>query len=154
MLERSGRFIFRRRYAVIAVWAVLVIALLPFAPRAREFLKPGGFTNENFQSVEARRVLQDRLDVSVISVEIIFARQELTAYESGFIDAVETALEPVEALDRVVAVTTHIGAPERVSEDGHTVRAQRGPGHAAGRVGALPGHGYRRRRPPDRWTCL
>ena len=122
MLERSGRFVYRRRYAVIAAWIVIVLAVLPFAPRAREFLKPGGFTNENFQSVEARRVLQDRLDVSVISIEIIFVNREWTAYEPEYIDAVETALERVETLDRVVGVTTHLGAPERVSDDGHTVR--------------------------------
>ena len=122
VLERSGRFIYRRRYAVIVAWAVLVLAVLPFAPRAREFLKPGGFTNENFQSVKARRVLQDRLDVSVISVELIFASREWTAYEPEFIEAVQTALTRVEALDGVTGVTTHLGAPERVSDDGHTVR--------------------------------
>ena len=107
---------------MIALWAVLVIALLPFAPRAREFLKPGGFTNENFQSVEARRVLQDRLDISVISIELIFVNRDWKAYEPEFIDAVEAALKRVETLDRVVGITTHLGAPERVSEDGHTVR--------------------------------
>ena len=122
VLERSGRFIYRRRYAVIVAWAVLVLAILPFAPRAREFLKPGGFTNENFQSVKARRVLQDRLDVSVISVELIFVSREWTAYEPEFIEAVQTALERVESLDGVTGVTTHLGVPERVSDDGHTVR--------------------------------
>ena len=122
VLERSGRFIYRRRYAVIVAWAVLVLAVLPFAPRAREFLKPGGFTNENFQSVKARRVLQDQLDVSVISVELIFVSREWTAYEPEFIEAVQTALTRVEALDDVTGVTTHLGAPERVSDDGHTVR--------------------------------
>ena len=147
MLERSGRFIYRRRYAVIAVWAVLVIALLPFAPRAREFLKPGGFTNENFQSVEARRVLQDRLDVSVISVELIFVSRELTAYEPDFIDAVETALEPRRsARPRGRRHDAYRRAGTGFRRRPHRSR-KRGPGHAPGRVRALPGHGYRRRRP-------
>jgi RND superfamily putative drug exporter len=101
VLERSGRFIYRRRYAVIVAWAVLVLAVMPFAPRAREFLKPGGFTNENFQSVEARRVLQEQLDVSVISVELIFVHRGLTAYEPEYIAAVETAVTHVRELECV-----------------------------------------------------
>ena len=62
------------------------------------------------------------MDVSVISVELIFVSREWTAYEPEFIEAVQTALARVESLDGVTGVTTHLGAPERVSDDGHTVR--------------------------------
>ncbi len=121
MFEQSGRLTYRWRYVIVGVWAALVIASLPFAPRVREFLKPGGFTSDSFQSVEARRVLQDRLDLSIITVELIFSHGEWTAYQPEFTRAVDRALGPLGGLSCVTGVTTHGADLSRVSESGHRV---------------------------------
>ncbi len=98
----------------------MAIAALPFAPRAQSFLKPGGFTSDSFQGVEARRVLSERLDVSVITIELVFRHPDWTAYQPEFTGAMETALNPVSGLACITGVTTHLGVPDRVSPDGHT----------------------------------
>ena len=63
MLKVIGQRVVKHKYIVLALWFIVVAAAFPFAPRAQEFLKPGGFSNESFPSAQARRVLQERLEI-------------------------------------------------------------------------------------------
>ncbi|TDI89425.1 MAG: hypothetical protein E2O75_07510, partial [Chloroflexi bacterium] len=92
MLIAIGAFVVRRKYIVVATWAVIILAALPFAPRADEFLKPGGFSNESFPSAKARKVLQQRLELSTLSVEFVFSHPEWSPFDTRFSDAVEDAV--------------------------------------------------------------
>ena len=121
MLESLGRAIYRRRYVVLAVWAVIVIAAAPFAPRAAEFLKPGGFTRENHPSVQARRLLQEKLGFSTVSVEIILQHPDWDAYQPEFILATMLAVAPLQGLENVTSVRTHLDDPTRVGRSGKSV---------------------------------
>ncbi len=106
---------------MIAVWALLVVVALPFAPRAAEHLKPGGFTGENYPSVQARRELQERLGFSTITLEIVFEHPAWTAYQPEFRQAVLRAVASLAGAPEVVSVRTHLDDPRRVSRSGHAV---------------------------------
>ncbi len=121
MLESLGRTIYRRRYVILAVWAVIVVAAAPFAPRAAEFLKPGGFTRDSHPSVQARRLLQQKLGFSTVSVELVFQHPGWDAYQPEFIQAVLRAVAPLQGLDNVTSVRTHLDDPRRVGKSGKSV---------------------------------
>jgi len=120
-LESLGRAVYRRRYIVLVVWAAIFIAALPFAPRAADFLKPGGFTREHHQAVQARRVLQERLGFSTVSLEVVFQHPQWTAYQPEFTQAVLRATASVAGAEGVSSVRTHLDDPARVGKSGHSV---------------------------------
>ena len=118
MLESLGRHIYRRRYAVLVAWLIVVLVALPFAPQAPDRLKPGGFTTDKFPSAITREVLRDRLEISTVTVEMLFQSQDLNAYNPEFIAAVERSVASMRQLPEVLNVRTHLEEPGRVSADG------------------------------------
>ncbi len=116
-----GLNIYRRRRAVVALWAVLLLIALPLAPRATDALKPGGFSNENLPSAQARAVFRDKLDLTPISFELIFRSESHSAYEVGFTGNLQNALAHIGARPEVARVVTHLDDPTRVSPDGMSV---------------------------------
>ncbi|MDA1257821.1 MAG: MMPL family transporter, partial [Chloroflexi bacterium] len=121
MLYSSGLKIYRKRWAVLAVWAVLLMVALPLVPRATDTLKPGGFSNDSLPSARARAVFRDQLDLTPISFELIFRSGRYGAYEDGFTSDLQTALAPLEAAPEVERIITHLDDPSRVSPDGLSV---------------------------------
>jgi uncharacterized membrane protein YdfJ with MMPL/SSD domain len=43
VFERLGRLAYRRRWRIVAAWAVLLLIAIPLAPRASGALHAGGF---------------------------------------------------------------------------------------------------------------
>ena len=72
MFEIFGKKIIQRRLYVVIVWVFMIFISLPFAPQAQKYLKPGGFSNENFPSVEARKLMQEKMEVSTIAFDLVF----------------------------------------------------------------------------------
>ncbi|MDP6821713.1 MAG: MMPL family transporter [Dehalococcoidia bacterium] len=116
-----GLKIYRKRWTVLAVWVVLLLIALPFAPRATDTLKPGGFSNDNLPSAQARAVFRDRLDLTPISYELIFRSDTHGAYEDEFTSDLQNALTRIGARPEVARVVTHLDDPARVSPDGRSV---------------------------------
>ena len=54
IFERLGRIAYRRRWRIVAAWAVLLAVALPLAPRASGALHAGGFNLADLQSSRAR----------------------------------------------------------------------------------------------------
>lgn len=121
-----GTLVVRRRYVVLATWIVVILAALPFAPRAEEYLKPGGFSNESFPSVKARKVLSERLELSTLSVEFVFSHPEWSPFDPRFSGAVEQAVRGLEQYDQVGHITTHLDDPQRVSATSNTAQVTAG----------------------------
>ena len=126
MLKQIGQRVVKHIYIVLALWLIVVAAAFPFAPRAQELLKPGGFSNESFPSAQARRVLQERLEISTLSIDFVFIHPEWSPFDPRFSSAVDTALEGLIEYDEVSYIVTHLDDPERASSFSNTVHVTAG----------------------------
>ena len=126
MLTAIGSFAVRRKYIVLAIWIIVILGALPFAPRAQEFLKPGGFSNESFPSVQARKVLQERLELATLTVDFVFSHPEWSPFDPRFSTAVEHAVEGLTEYDEIAFVATHLDDPQRASAVSNTVHVSAG----------------------------
>ena len=126
MLNASGKLIIRRKYYVLSIWAIVILAALPFFPRADEYLKPGGFSNESFPSVQARNVLQERLELTTLTVDFVFSHPDWSPFDPRFSNAVENAVSGLPDLENISYVVTHLDDPQRASAVSNTVHASAG----------------------------
>jgi RND superfamily putative drug exporter len=121
-----GALVVRRKYIVLATWIVVILGALPFFPRADEFLKPGGFSNESFPSVKARKVLQERLELTTLSIDFVFSHPEWSPFDPRFSDAVDAAVAGLTDYDEIAYVTTHLDDPKRASAVSNTAHVSAG----------------------------
>src|SRR5690348_10010883 len=73
VFERLAHAVYRRRWTVIAIWAVLLLISIPFVPRVSSVLKGGGFDNGTSESDRATNALVDDLGFYRTSLTIIFS---------------------------------------------------------------------------------
>ncbi len=118
MLGELGRGIYRFRYYVVIAWAIALLVMLPVAPRAQEKLLPGGFSNEDFPSSEARELLKERFDRSEIGLIFIVSREGLDPYSPEFVEDATQLIEQLVANSHVVEVRSYLTEPSLVSDDG------------------------------------
>ncbi len=104
---------------MLVAWVVVVLVALPFAPQAPNNLRPGGFTTDDLPSVVARSVLRDRLDISTITIEMLFEHPQFNAFDPEFIAAVDRSLSELRQMPEVLSVRTHVDEPGRVSASGN-----------------------------------
>ena len=126
MLNAIGKLVVRRKYTVLVIWCVVILTALPFFPRADEFLKPGGFSNESFPSVKAQKVLQERLELTTLNVELVFSHPEWSPFDPRFSGAVESAVAGLTEYDEISSVITHLDDPQRASAFSNTVHVSVG----------------------------
>ena len=69
--DRLGRFVVRRRWWIVAAWAVLILAAIPFAPRAPGALSAGGFILDDLESARAEQLVAQRLGVGAATAAAI-----------------------------------------------------------------------------------
>ena len=118
--ERLGDVVVRRRRAVIAAWAVLLLVAVPFAPQAAGALRAGGFTLDDLPSAQARHVLQTELGVAPSAAVVVFYSATATAGTSEFEAPAAAAVRSLEGAPHVRGIVSHVLAPRQVSTDGHT----------------------------------
>src|SRR3954454_20050515 len=118
--DRLGRFAFRRRWWIVGAWALLILAALPFAPRAPGALSAGGFILDDLESAKAKQLLQDELGVEPSAFVLVYTSDTLRAGTPGWLAAVTAATRDVPNAAHVTRVLSHVLAPSQVSADGHT----------------------------------
>ncbi len=118
--ERLGVLVARRRWWVVAAWAVVVLIAIPLAPRASGVLRAGGFSLEDLPSARARAQLVDELGVPPSALVIVYDSPTLHAGTLEFERAAYLASATVASAPHVVRVTSHLYAPRQVSSTGHT----------------------------------
>jgi len=120
--ERSGRFVARRRWWVVAVWALLALVALPLAPLAPGTLQPGGFTSDSLEAARARQLLESRIDLPMSALVIVIqSTTDARAGDPAFETAAAAAVAGVATAQHVTGVRSHAFAPEQVSDDGRVV---------------------------------
>src|SRR3954470_6267536 len=118
--DRLGRFAVRRRWWIVAAWAVLVLAALPLGPRAAGALSAGGFILDDLESARAKQLLQDQLGVEPSAFVLAYTSDTLRAGTPQWLAAVHEATKDVATAPHVTRVLSHVLAPRQVSADGHT----------------------------------
>ncbi len=118
--DRLGRFAVRRRWWIVAAWALLVIVALPLAPRASGALSAGGFILDDLESARAKQVLQDELGVEPSAFVLAYTSDTLTAGTPEWVAAVQAATKDVASAPHVTRILSHTLAPRQVSADRHT----------------------------------
>ncbi len=118
--DRLGRFAVRRRWWIVAAWALLILAAVPLAPRAPGALSAGGFILDDLESARAKQLLQTELGVEPSAFVLVYASRTMTAGTLPWLQAVSAATRDVAAAPHVTRVLSHALAPRQVSADGHT----------------------------------
>ena len=125
MFNRLGRFVYRRRWFVLAVWLVLIAASLPLAPRVTQSLRVGGFADPSLESSRAAAKLARDLGYSTSTVIVVFesADKTLRADDPRFVAQTQTALAGLARLSVPTDVVPYTANPRQVSTDGYTAFA-------------------------------
>jgi len=119
--DRLGRFVVRRRRMVIAAWALLLLAAVPFAPRVGDALRAGGFSLDDLESSRARKVLQTELNAPPSAVVLVIHSERWLAGSPEFEAAAAETIGEIPAAPHVARVISHLVAPAQVSADRRTV---------------------------------
>ncbi len=118
--DRLGRFAVRRRWWIVAAWAVLILVAVPFAPQAPGALSAGGFILDDLESARAKALLSDELGVEPSAFVLVYTSETMVAGTPEWLAAVTAATRDVAAAPHVTRVLSHVLAPRQVSADGHT----------------------------------
>ena len=118
--DRLGRFTVRRRWWIVAAWAILILVAIPFAPRAPGALSAGGFILDDLESARAKQLLHEELGVEPSAFVLVYTSDTLTAGTPAWLAAVAAATKDVAAAPHVTRILSHVLAPRQVSSDGHT----------------------------------
>ncbi|CAN5202444.1 hypothetical protein BH24ACT16_BH24ACT16_03320 [soil metagenome] len=116
-----GRLTYRYRWAVVAVWALIMIAGAFFAPNLADRLKGGGFDGANTEAERVRDALEEDFGFSAATLTIVFEGDESAdARGEEFQRQQREALEGVRGMEESSSVTTYAtsGDERLISEDG------------------------------------
>ena len=130
MLEGWGRFVHRRRWAVLGASLALLAISGVFLAQGGDLGNPD--TIPGTESGRASRLLSDELPRATgaptgTSFLLVFRSETLAVTDAAYRDAVAGALAPLRADQRVVGVRTYYDAPTPqaglLSRDGHGMLA-------------------------------
>ena len=110
--DRIGQFAVRRRWWIVAAWAVLILVALPLAPRAPGALSAGGFILDDLESARAKQVLQQELGVEPSAFVLVYTSDTLTAGTPAWLAAVDAATKGVAAAPHVTRILSHVMVPQ------------------------------------------
>ncbi len=116
--ERLGRFTVRRRWWIVAAWAGVLLAAIPFAPQAPGALSAGGFIRDDLESARAKQLLEAELDLPPSALVLLYTSDTLRAGTPEWLLAVREATAAVADAPHVVQVVSHALAPRQVAADG------------------------------------
>ncbi|MEO5966358.1 MAG: MMPL family transporter [Candidatus Limnocylindrales bacterium] len=118
--DRLGRFTVRRRWWIVAAWALLLLAAIPFAPQAPGALSAGGFILDDLESARAKQVVAAELGVEPSAFVLVYTSDTLTAGTPAWLAAIQAATRDVAAAPHVTRILSHVLSPRQVSADRHT----------------------------------
>jgi putative drug exporter of the RND superfamily len=119
MFYRLGVTMVRLRFWIAAAWIVVVLAALPFAPRAPSALAPGGFSSPDMESQRAVDELQQQLHTNFTSVLVIFASRTLAADDPRFVAEATAAVSDLLGWSQVSGIVPFTVDPSQVARDHH-----------------------------------
>jgi RND superfamily putative drug exporter len=118
--DRLGRLAVRRRWWIVAAWAVALLVAIPFAPRAPGALSAGGFIRDDLESARTKQLLEAELGLPPSALVLLYTSETLRAGTPEWLAAVHEATAGVADAPHVAGILTHALAPRQVSRDGRT----------------------------------
>ena len=126
MFAAIGRFSYRYRWPLVAVWTVAFALGLAGLSELPDRLKGGGFSDPDSKAQKALNEMNTRLGVGTASLSIVFVGDELRADDPRFareMDAALARLTPGSVPGLVRVVTSATGGDSLVAEDGSAALA-------------------------------
>jgi RND superfamily putative drug exporter len=120
VFERLGRWAVRRRWWILAAWAILLLVALPLATGASDALRSGGFIREDLESARAKQLLETEIGVPQAAVAVVLHSDTLVAGEPAFEAAAARATADLATAPYVLRIVPHVLSTRQVSADGHT----------------------------------
>jgi len=120
MLERLGRFLLRRRWAVLAATLVAVVVAGAFGGSAVTRLKSGGFDDPGAESTRAATVLREQFGAGDPNLILLVTAKDGTVDDPAVAAAGEAATRRLAAEPDLAQVVSYwaSGAPALKSRDG------------------------------------
>ena len=118
--ERLGRWAARRRWWIVAAWALVLLGAAPLAARTGDALRSGGFIRQDLESARSKQLLHEAIGVPEAAVALVFHSDTLTAGEPAFDAAARRAVAGFRSAPYVIGVLSHAMSRDQVSTDGHT----------------------------------
>jgi RND superfamily putative drug exporter len=115
-----GRFVFRYRWAIVIIWALVALASLPLAPTLPGILKAGGYGDPNLESQRASDLVDQTLGWPSSSLIVVFHSDQLTTDDPRFAAAASAAIARLKGTPGVGAITTFDQNPQQVAPTHHT----------------------------------
>ena len=120
MLYSLGSFVYRRRWMVIVVWVVVLLAALPLIPEASQRLQFGGLTSDRMESVRAQQLLERTVGTPPSSLVVLFSNPTLTVDDAEFSRQVDYAMAGLRGAPEVSRVVSYLTNPRQISPDRHS----------------------------------
>lgn len=111
MLERIGRFMYRSRWSVVAVWFVVFATASIFAPRVSGILRGGGYTIGNSESIVAYNTLHDAYGYRALTFSVAITVPPSQA-KAGFVDAERFRRLALRRFGRTLSVSKPVWTPD------------------------------------------
>ena len=122
MFSAIGRFSYRFRWWVLAVWAATFVVALVASTRVAGELKGGGFSNSHAPAQQALRLMQQRLDTGLSQLVVVFTSDTMPARSAAFerLEAEALAGLKPRTVPGLLRVQTYAGTGDSlfVSKDG------------------------------------
>ena len=123
MFAAIGRFAYRRRKPIVAIWLALFVLGAWGDLHVSSVLKGGGFTRSDDPSEKALTLTWQRLHAGLSTVTVVFTSDTLDAHSVAFKNLEAKALSRMndKNVPYVTAVVTYSLSrdPEMISHDGH-----------------------------------
>src|SRR5205823_6076124 len=118
-----GWRIYRARRPVLAIWAIVLLASLPLAPRVIRLVQPGGLSSNQFEAARASALLQRELGYNPANIVVVFTSDQLSLDDPRWAEDEQAALADVRRLPDVAEIVTRRESPRYAALDGHATYA-------------------------------
>ena len=110
-----GRFIFRMRWIVVALWLAAVIASVPFAAQIGSVLTGGGYSFQNSDSVRVDNILTTKLHQPAGQMLVVFQSTSTPVTDSAYQREITDFTQKAANFPGVIDIQ-----PARTGQDGRT----------------------------------
>lgn len=110
-----GRFIYRVRWIVVALWLVMLVASVPFAARITSVLTGGGYSFTGSESAQAGNVISAALHRPASQLLVVFQSPDTPVTDASYQSEIQSLTSAAENYPNVIDV-----AQPQIGKDGRT----------------------------------